>query len=447
MARAAKKQKELTPEEKLAQALVPVEEQPYPIPENWCWTTLHYISSHISDGSHNPPKNSGKGIPLLSAKNIHNRIIDYNNVDRWILEDEWIEENKRTLIAKGDVLITIVATIGRVAVVSSNVPFALQRSVATIKPLINSYYLSYYLESPYVQFFMNENAKGTAQKGFYLKALDSLYCAVPPLAEQQRIVDRIESLFSKLDEAKEKAQSVIDSYEDRKSAILHQAFSGELTKEWRGKNCVTLDDWKYKYISEFAEVKGGKRLPKGTALIKEKTAHPYLRVTDFSENTINTSDLHYITDDVYSQIDRYIINSTDVYISIVGTIGKCGTIPESLNGANLTENAARIISEETTPRYLAKFLSSPSAQEDIKCRIRSATLGKLSITNIKKIMVPLPSIKEQEVIAEILDELFKKETKAKHVAEQTLVQIEETKKQILADAFRGKLGTNSKENV
>ena len=72
MARAAKKQKELTPEEKLAQALVPVEEQPYPIPENWCWTTLHYISSHISDGSHNPPKNSGKGIPLLSAKNIHN---------------------------------------------------------------------------------------------------------------------------------------------------------------------------------------------------------------------------------------------------------------------------------------------------------------------------------------------------------------------------------------
>ena len=88
-----KKKENLSLEEKLKQALVPVEEQPYEVPENWCWVRLNSITEHISDGSHNPPKDSGKGIPLLSAINIHDSIIDFNDISRYITEDEWKQEN------------------------------------------------------------------------------------------------------------------------------------------------------------------------------------------------------------------------------------------------------------------------------------------------------------------------------------------------------------------
>ncbi len=81
-------------------------------------------------------------------------------------------------------------------------------------------------------------------------------------------------------------------------------------------------------------------MPKGHSLITEKTAHPYLRIVDFGENSIDTSDLRYITDDTFDQISRYIIRKEDVYLSIVGSIGKAGVIPDELDGANLTENAA-----------------------------------------------------------------------------------------------------------
>ena len=265
---------------------------------------------------------------------------------------------------------------------------------------------------------------------------------VPPLAEQQRIVDRIESLFAKLDEAKQKAQDALDSFETRKAAILHKAFTGELTAQWRKEHGVGMESWENLKIGTYAQVKGGKRLPKGHKLVTERTAHPYLRIADFGDGTINDSDLHYITEDAFSQIKNYIINKEDVYISIVGSIGKAGVIPESLNGANLTENAARIISSRTLPRYLSSFLSSPKAQNDIQNRIRSATLGKLSLLNIKDIETPIPSIEEQTEIIRILDDLLSKEQQAKEAAAGVLEQIDLIKKAILARAFRGELGTN-----
>lgn len=174
-----KKKETLTPEERLQAALVPESEQPYKVPENWCWTALKHISSHISDGSHNPPKDSGTGIPLLSATNIHDHLIDIDSAVRWITEDQWIIENQRTKIETNDVLLTIVASLGRTAVVK-NEQFALQRSVAVIKPKINSEFFSYYFETPYIQQFLLDNAKGTAQKGFYLNSLAELFCCVPP---------------------------------------------------------------------------------------------------------------------------------------------------------------------------------------------------------------------------------------------------------------------------
>ena len=170
------------------------------LPDSWNWASLREIALSISDGSHNPPPNNGSGIPLLSAANINDNSILMNEISRWITNEEWKIENKRTNIEVGDVLLTIVGSIGRSAVVQNNNHFALQRSVAVIKPcLINPLYLMHIFQSPQIQKWLTDNSKGTAQKGIYLNALSLMIIPIPPLAEQARIVELIHIAYKQLD--------------------------------------------------------------------------------------------------------------------------------------------------------------------------------------------------------------------------------------------------------
>ena len=170
------------------------------LPYSWNWASLREIALSISDGSHNPPPNNGSGIPLLSAANINDNSILMNEISRWITNEEWKIENQRTNIEVGDVLLTIVGSIGRSAVVQNNNHFALQRSVAVIKPcLINPLYLMHIIQSPQIQKWLTDNSKGTAQKGIYLNALSLMIIPIPPLEEQAKIVERIHIAYKQLD--------------------------------------------------------------------------------------------------------------------------------------------------------------------------------------------------------------------------------------------------------
>lgn len=422
MARGKKAAQGLTPEEKLAQVLVPVEEQPYQIPDNWCWIHLPEAFTNHTD----------------SKKKIQSKA--YLSDGKYSVVDQGQEliggyTDDKDMLYSGKLPVIIFGDHTR-CVKLIDFPFVQGADgVKVLRPKdfydINAFYYSL-------------RAINIPNLGYrrHFPLFSQFAIPLPPLNEQQRIVDRIESIFAKLDEAKEKAQAVVDGFELRKSAILHKAFTGELTAKWRKLHGLDLKNWEYLKIGEFAQVKGGKRLPKGCSLVTQKTDHPYLRIADFGDNTIDKTDLHYITEDVFEQIRSYIIKKEDVYLSIVGTIGRAGVIPEELDGANLTENAARIITNRTQPRYLCLFLSSPQTQENIKSRIRSATLGKLSLLNIKDIDTPLPTVEEQLEIVRIINDLFEKESAAKEAAESVLDQIDTMKKAVLARAFRGELGTN-----
>ena len=170
------------------------------LPNGWSWASLREIALSISDGSHNPPSNKGFGIPLLSAANVNNNSILINEASRWITNEEWESENQRTHIELGDVLLTIVGSIGRSAVVQNDKHFALQRSVAIIKPcLINPLYLMHIVQTPQIQKWLNDNSKGTAQKGIYLNALSLMIIPIPPLTEQGKIVEKISTAYKLLD--------------------------------------------------------------------------------------------------------------------------------------------------------------------------------------------------------------------------------------------------------
>ena len=182
------------------------------------------------------------------------------------------------------------------------------------------------------------------------------------------------------------------------------------------------EGWTYKKLGEIADIKGGKRLPKGVKLLTTPTKHPYIRVADFNDfGTIDTDDIHYISDSVFEQIKRYIINKEDVYISIAGTIGKSGIIPDFLDGANLTENACRLIlSNNIYQRYVYYFTISPSFIKQIDERTKKSAQPKLALTRLSDVIISYPTIKEQQSIVDFLDSAFAKIDAIKANAEKAL---------------------------
>jgi len=207
-------------------------EIPFAMPEGWAWARLKNITLSIRDGSHNPPIDKGHGIPMLSAVNINNNIINIHGATRWVTEEEWEIENKCTNIALGDVLLTIVGTIGRSAVVETDEHFALQRSVSVLKPcMISSFYLMYILQTPYVFKWLNENSKGTAQKGIYLNTLSTLMIPIPPLNEEQEIVKILENSNESIIHIEKSKDYLFNLTSMARSKILDLAIRGKLVPQ------------------------------------------------------------------------------------------------------------------------------------------------------------------------------------------------------------------------
>jgi type I restriction enzyme, S subunit len=165
--------------------------------------------------------------------------------------------------------------------------------------------------------------------------------------------------------------------------------------------------WETHNLGDFAEIKGGKRLPLGNQLTPEKNDHPYIRVRDIANRTVPKDNLLYVPDDVFPSISRYIVNTDDLIISIVGTIGLVSIIDGGLNNASLTENCAKIIydKERIHRDFLYYFLISGQGQEEIRKGTVGSTQPKLPFYNIQKIQLPIPPVEEQKAIAKILSSL------------------------------------------
>ena len=204
------------------------------MPVSWIAAPLSDICERIVDGSHNPPQATQNGKPMLSARNVIDNRILFKNF-RLISDADFALENARTKVAPNDVLLTIVGTIGRTAVVPLSLPpFALQRSVAVLKSKnVGSKYLAYALDSPDRQQWLADSAKGTAQKGVYLKTLGTLEIPLAPAPEQTRIVEKLEELLSDLDAGVAELKAAQKKLAQYRQALLKAAVEGSLTAIWR----------------------------------------------------------------------------------------------------------------------------------------------------------------------------------------------------------------------
>lgn len=429
-------QAQLTPEEKLQQALVPEAEQSYKIPANWCWMRLGNVTNIIMGQSPNGGSitENEKDTPLIGgAADMGEK---YPEIKRYT--------NKPTKISSDeDLIICVRATLGKP--IFSDGRYCLGRGVAAIRPLIGSRKLYKYFFLNFEQYLF-DNATGTTFAQVNSNILQKMPLALPPLAEQQRIVERIESLFAKLDEAKENLQNVLDGFETRKAAILHKAFTGELTAKWRKQHVVSIESWGSVKVSNLCENIVCGKTP--TSYIDNNGDIPYLKVYNIVNNKIDfDSKPQYIPKKIHeSKLKSSILKPKDVIMNIVGPpLRKIAIIPDTYPEWNMNQAIVRFRTKEKLYyKYLYYYLIYPKTLDDIICETKGVVgQANISITQSRNLNINLPTFSEQTEIVRIIDELFVKEQQAKELAENTLAKIDLIKKSILARAFRGELGTNN----
>jgi len=199
-------------------------------------------------------------------------------------------------------------------------------------------------------------------------------------------------------------------------------------------------EWHIKTIDDISLVKGGKRLPKGYKLQTIPTSHPYITVSDFNEDgTIDTTKLKFISDDVFEKIKQYTISPDDLYISIAGTIGKTGYVSDDLEGANLTENACKLVLKAGVHKeFVYYFTKTNSFIEQAGLNTRVAAQPKLALSRLKTISIPIPPLPEQKCIVTILDEVFAGIGLAVKNAEKNLANARELFESYLNNVFTQK---------
>lgn len=413
----AKKETALTLEERLQAALVPDWEWPYKLPENWCWLKLVESFDNHTD----------------SKKKIKQK--DYLVKGKLAVVDQGQEliggyTNDVEKSYSGALPIVIFGDHTR-CIKFVDFPFAQGADgVKVLRPK------PFYLPKAFYYALQSVNIPNLGYRRHF-PLFNKFSISLPPFAEQQRIVDRIESLFAKLDEAKEKAQTVVDSFETRKATILHKAFTGELTKKWR-KSANTR--WVYKKIKDCCKLGSG-----GT---------PSRKVPDFYKGDIpwiKTGEIEW--NDIYDTEEKITQSAID---NSSARCYKPGVVLVAMYGMGVTRGKASILRVQAATNQAVCVLEPQSAllynryllyyfmrnYWDIREKAVGGNQLNLSLTIIKELNIEIPPIDEQMKIVQILDNLFAKEQQTKEAAEAVLDQINLMKKSILARAFRGELGTN-----
>lgn len=410
-----KKKETLKPEERLQAALVPESEQPYKVPGNWCWTRLGFLlqsskekTDDFSDadlkyvGLEHMQKDGGivaydSAEGVKSLKNVfHPQQILYGKLRPYL--------NKHDITTFDGVCSTDILVFNSTSV--------------TIPKFVN-----FFLDQDAFIEYAVSNSKGINLPRVSESVVLDAKCPLPPIYEQQRIVDRIESLFAKLDKAKQKAQDALDSFETRKAAILYKAFTGELTAQWRKEHGVGMESWENKELWQLAkEIKAGGDKP-----------------DDFTEEADETHKIPVVANGV---VDEGIVGYTATarFSGETVTVAGRGTIGFSVYRTYAFFPIVRLIVIQ--PKDFVKAAYIKYAFDAFPESGTGSSIPQLTVPMVKEKVIPLPELDEQVEIVRILDDLLAKEQQAKETAEGVLEQIDLIKKAILARAFRGELGTN-----
>lgn len=448
-----KKKTALTIEERLQQALVPAEEQPYEVPENWVWVRLGAVCGFergiTFPSSAKQNERDDENIPCLRTANVQDEL-ELN--DLIYVNKKYYKNNIDKLIRKNDIIMSTANSrelVGKTSFVYKvEYPMIFGGFVMALRAnKLLSKFLFYYLRLEFLLGrFRGESTQTTNIANISSSVLGEYTFPLPPLSEQQRIVERIEELFAKLDEAKERLQEVADSFAVRKAAILHKAFTGELTKQWRRENGVSDESWEESNLGSF--IACGPQ----NGLYKPKSSYGdgirIIRIDAFYDGVIEQWDeLKRLRLDE-NEIECYSLNLNDILINRVNSmqyLGKSALVRELKDICVFESNIMRLSVDESRiyPEFLSSFLNSQMGLNELRKNAKQAVnQASINQQDIKNVIINLPPLPEQHEIVRLIDDLLARERSAQQETEQALASIDLMKKSILARAFRGELGTN-----
>ena len=423
-----KKKTALTIEERLQQALVPAEEQPYEVPENWVWVRLIGNVNSCLDGYRKPINSSERAkrvgkVPYYGATGQVGWIDDYLTNEHLVLLGEDGAPFLDLLKDKAYIIF------GEAWV--NNHAHILKSYFGEIGNAFLMHYLNTVDYKDYV--------KGTTRLKLTQGSMQLMPFPLPPLSEQQRIVERIEELFAKLDEAKERLQEAADSFAVRKAAILHKAFTGELTQQWRRENGVSDESWEDVSLDSVCKsIYDGDHMPPP----KSETGIPFLVISNVNTGFISFEKCRFVPEEYYDGLSETRTPEIgDILYTIVGSYG----IPVMVDTDKkfcFQRHMALLKPKDIYNRFLWRQLQTQSFFEQATSIATGTAQLTVPIKGLRKLIVKCPTLPEQHEIVRLIDDLLARERAAQQAAEQALASIDLMKKSILARAFRGELGTN-----
>jgi len=330
-------------------------------------------------------------------------MIDFASCSR--ISQKEFEELKRNDCRplRGDVLFSKDGTVGKVAVIDFDADFVVLSSLAILRPkqaVLDQRFLAYALRSESVLRQAINRKSGSAIRRIVLRDLRHVSIPVPPLAEQGRIV----KLLDEADELRKLRAQADGRTAALVPALFHKMF---------GNHASLLRAGSIVNVRDICEVKGGKRLPKGDDYSEEPTPYRYIRVSDIHEGWVDETQLRFLKPETQKEIARYTVKEGDLIITIAGTIGMIAPVRASLDGANLTENAAKLVPRfkgKYDVSFLSEVMQTPFVQNQIGLRTGQVTIGKLALFRIEQLSLPLPPLALQKKFAERVAEIRAMET-------------------------------------
>lgn len=418
--------------------------EPYKIPKNWCWVRIDSICNIFTGNSINERVKEKKytgmshGLVYIATKDIgFNSLIDYNTNVSIPKEDGFkvAPQNSTLLCIEG-------GSAGRkIGFLSQDVCFVNKLCAFVPSKRIFPKYLYYVIQSDTFKQQFEEKKHGLIG-GVSLKEISSIYIPLVPFQQQIEIVAKIESLFSKLDDAKEKAQEVLDNFENRKASILHKAFTGELTAKWREENRIDINSWESKTLDDVCKsIYDGDHMPPP----KSDDGIPFLVISNVNTGYISFEDTRFVPEEYYANItETRKPEKGDVLYTIVGSFGIPAVV--ETNTPFCFQRHIALLKPKTVNTYFLWYLLQSQEMYQKACSIAKGVAQlTVPIKGLREMDFDCPPLKEQNEIVKILNNLLNKEQKSKQAAEKVVDQINIIKKSILAQAFRGKLGTNNPE--
>ena len=420
--------------------IIPLEEQPYAVPKNWQWVKGKKIFKSMET-----KKPNGKVFYYIDIDSIDNKKQCITNPKKLKVIDAPSRASRK--LHEGDTIFSMVRPYLRnIAYIDATLENCIASTgffVCSPKEKLLPIYFYYLMISEYVVSNFTKQMKGDNSPSIRKSDVENFLYPIAPIEEQKRIVECITEQFSKLDKAKERIQSVLDSSETRKAAILHKAFTGELTASWRKENKQEMFRDNVLFDSCIEKMQNGLSKRKGD----EGEDRIVLRLINIQDTGIDLSDIRKIKLNKNEQ-EKYSLQKNDsIMIRVNGSknnVGKQVLLTETINNLSFCDHLIRIqYKNNVLPKYMIYFSKTETYKRYVeKNMVSSAGQNTISRKGLKNLYVPVFTLEEQREIVRILDDLLTKEQRIVDIAAATLQRIDTMKQAILAKAFRGELGTN-----